>query len=59
MQTKQSQYGKKSLAFFLNTFFLSKYPFSCIFKRDLDFEIDFEFKGELCELSNTHKYRMR
>ena len=28
-------------------------------KRDLDFEVDIEFHGELCQLSETNKYRMR
>ena len=28
-------------------------------KRDLDFEIDVEFRGELCEMSETNKYKMR
>merc|ERR1712241_1198388 len=28
-------------------------------KRDLDFEIDVEFTGELCTLSESNKYRMR
>jgi len=28
-------------------------------KRDLDFEIDVEFHGELCEMSETNKYKMR
>jgi protein arginine N-methyltransferase 1 len=28
-------------------------------KRDLDFEIDVEFRGELCELTEKNKYRMR
>ncbi|XP_054259914.1 protein arginine N-methyltransferase 1-like [Macrosteles quadrilineatus] len=27
--------------------------------RDLDFSIDIEFKGELCEVHETNKYRMR
>lgn len=27
--------------------------------RDLDFEIEFDFKGELCEVQNKHKYKMR
>uniref|UniRef100_UPI00358FC59E protein arginine N-methyltransferase 1-like n=1 Tax=Myxine glutinosa TaxID=7769 RepID=UPI00358FC59E len=27
--------------------------------RDLDFNIDVEFKGQLCEISNTQDYRMR
>lgn len=27
--------------------------------RDLDFQIDLEFKGELCEVSNKQKYKMR
>merc|ERR1711936_909933 len=27
-------------------------------KRDLDFEVDIEFHGELCQLSETNKYRM-
>lgn len=28
-------------------------------KRDLDFEIDVDFRGELCELRERNKYRMR
>jgi len=28
-------------------------------KRDMDFEIDVDFRGELCELSEKNKYRMR
>jgi len=28
-------------------------------KRDLDFEIDVEFRGELCEMSESNKYKMR
>ena len=28
-------------------------------KRDLDFEIDVEFRGELCEMSEVNKYKMR
>merc|ERR1712038_2023661 len=28
-------------------------------KRDLDFEIDVEFRGELCEMSGKNKYKMR
>jgi len=27
--------------------------------RDLDFEIQFDFHGELCDISNKHKYKMR
>jgi type I protein arginine methyltransferase len=27
--------------------------------RDLDFEIKFDFNGELSSVSNSHKYRMR
>lgn len=27
--------------------------------RDLDFEIEFEFNGEHCQVQNKHKYRMR
>jgi len=27
--------------------------------RDLDFEIQFDFHGELCDVSNKHKYKMR
>jgi protein arginine N-methyltransferase 1 len=28
-------------------------------KRDLDFEIDVDFRGELCTLTEKNKYRMR
>merc|ERR1712226_711061 len=28
-------------------------------KRDMDFEIDIDFRGELCEVSEKNKYRMR
>ena len=28
-------------------------------KRDLDFEVDVDFRGELCELKETNIYRMR
>ena len=28
-------------------------------KRDLDFEIDVDFRGELCTLSEKNQYRMR
>ena len=28
-------------------------------KRDLDFEIDVDFRGELCQLNEKNTYRMR
>lgn len=28
-------------------------------KRDLDFEIDIDFRGELCEVKEKNVYRMR
>ena len=28
-------------------------------KRDLDFEIDLDFRGELCQLTEKNTYRMR
>jgi len=30
-----------------------------IFQRDLDFNVDIDFKGQLCEVSKTSEYRMR
>nr|AQT40945.1 protein arginine N-methyltransferase 1 transcript variant 38 [Homo sapiens] len=32
---------------------------ACLIKRDLDFTIDLDFKGQLCELSCSTDYRMR
>ncbi|KAG2455387.1 ANM1 methyltransferase, partial [Polypterus senegalus] len=32
---------------------------SCLIKRDLDFVVDIDFKGQLCEMSKTSEYRMR
>lgn len=29
------------------------------FQRDLDFSIEIDFRGELCELNDTFVYRMR
>ena len=30
-----------------------------LFQRDLDFTVDIDFKGQLCEVSKTSEYRMR
>lgn len=32
---------------------------ACCLQRDLDFTVDVDFKGQLCEVSKTSEYRMR
>uniref|UniRef100_A0A8C5DMA9 type I protein arginine methyltransferase n=1 Tax=Gouania willdenowi TaxID=441366 RepID=A0A8C5DMA9_GOUWI len=32
---------------------------SCLIRRDLDFTVDIDFRGQLCEISKSSEYRMR
>ncbi|KAH0626544.1 hypothetical protein JD844_001589 [Phrynosoma platyrhinos] len=43
----------------INTSYVTSFPFLSHVQRDLDFTIDLDFKGQLCELSCSTDYRMR
>lgn len=38
---------------------LTLWPFALSSQRDLDFTVDLDFKGQLCETSVSNDYKMR